>query len=71
MDRLCRLLLMLTVLLAAYSLVILVLRAPGVAVVAAVLGVGSVVARRRSYSGDVYGDARWCSEDDARRAGML
>ena len=70
-DRVCRLLLIVAVLGAAYSLAVLVVRAPGLAMLAA-LAAGWAATRRRAGQGsDVYGTSRWCSEETARKAGLL
>ena len=71
MDRVCRLLLIVAALGVAYSLAVLVVRAPGLAVLAA-LACGWAATRRGGERGsDVHGTARWCSEEAARKAGLL
>jgi hypothetical protein len=71
MDRVCRWLLIASVLGLAYSLVVLAVRAPGVAFLAAVF-VGWAATRKVEGRGsDVHGTAHWCSEEAARKAGLL
>ena len=70
MDRLCRTLLIVAVLGAAFTLAVLAVRAPCLAALAA-LAFASPARRGMWSGGDAYGTAKFCSEEDARKAGML
>jgi type IV secretory pathway TraG/TraD family ATPase VirD4 len=70
MYRLSRLMLMLTVLCGCYSIAVLAYLFTPAAVLALIcLGVGG--ARRGHGFLSAYGTARWATDDDLRRAGML
>lgn len=71
MDRACRLLLIVAVVGAAYTLIVLAVRALGLALLAVSAAVWAAGRLRPARGSDVHGTARWCSEEDARRAGLL
>ena len=70
MDAVNRALLILGVGGVAEALAVAAVRTPWLAALVAVL---AVVARfrHRPRGGDVHGTARWCTTDDARKAGLL
>lgn len=70
-DRVTRLLLAASVLAAALGLLALAARFPCVAAVAVALAVGRRARAGRRPAADAYGTARWCSAEDARKAGLL
>lgn len=71
MDRVCRALLIAAVLGGAYALAALAVKSPGLAVLAGLVLAAAVARRGNAGGSDVYGDARFCSEDDARNGGLL
>lgn len=69
-DRVCRRMLIVGVAGLAAALVIVSVRFPQAAMLGGLIAV--VVLRRRAARGqNVYGTARWCTADDARKAGLL
>jgi type IV secretory pathway TraG/TraD family ATPase VirD4 len=71
-DLLCRLLLILAVLAVWFGLFVAFVRFPCPTATIVILSYAHRVAKRANKrSSDAYGTARWCSEHDARKAGLL
>lgn len=70
MDGVNRLLLILGVCGLALALAVAAVRLPWPAAFVALLAAVARL-RRRPRGGDVHGTARWCTADDARKAGLL
>jgi hypothetical protein len=72
MDHLCRMLLILAVLFTAFTLGVLAMQFPLQFFLSGTLGFVWAVSRgKQKPTSDVHGTAQWCSEKQARKAGML